>query len=151
MSLAGWVAGNTCDATWHVRHVCELRCTVTSIYCRHKWVMHWVQTSGRLWQLVNVIILVIGSLHQSLLSSSLSDTLTITTTTHERVSDTTYHSVCWQKRSVGECFFWYRLTRAVPDKIHRALKRLCVCVCKRGGHTNPQKLRIWSKLWYFGM
>jgi len=30
---------------------------------------------------------------------------------------------------VGECFFWYRFTRVVPDKIHRAVKRLCVCVC----------------------
>jgi len=30
---------------------------------------------------------------------------------------------------VGECFFWYRLTRVVPDKIQRAVKRLCVCVC----------------------
>jgi len=30
---------------------------------------------------------------------------------------------------VGECFFWYRLTRVVPDKFHRAVKRLCVCVC----------------------
>jgi len=31
---------------------------------------------------------------------------------------------------VGECFFWYRLTRVVPDKIHRAVKWLCVlCVC----------------------
>jgi len=29
---------------------------------------------------------------------------------------------------VGECFFWYRLTRVVPDKIHRAIKWLC-CVC----------------------
>ena len=29
---------------------------------------------------------------------------------------------------VGECFFWYRLTRVVPDKIHRAVKRLCVWV-----------------------
>jgi len=29
---------------------------------------------------------------------------------------------------VGECFFWYRLTRVVPEKIHRAVKRLCVCV-----------------------
>jgi len=29
---------------------------------------------------------------------------------------------------VGECFFWYRLTRVVPDKFHRAVKRLCVCV-----------------------
>jgi len=32
---------------------------------------------------------------------------------------------CW----VGECFFWYRLTWVVPDKFHRAVKRLCVCVC----------------------
>jgi len=30
---------------------------------------------------------------------------------------------------VGECFFWYWLTRVVPDEIHRAVKRLCVCVC----------------------
>ena len=28
----------------------------------------------------------------------------------------------------GECFFWYRLTRVVADKIQRAVKRLCVCV-----------------------
>ena len=30
---------------------------------------------------------------------------------------------------MGECFFWYRLIRVVPDKIHRAIKQLCVCVC----------------------
>ena len=30
-------------------------------------------------------------------------------------------------RVVGECFFWYRLTRVFPDKFHRAVKRLCVC------------------------
>jgi len=30
---------------------------------------------------------------------------------------------------VGECFFWYRLTWVVPDKIYRAVKQLCVCVC----------------------
>ena len=30
---------------------------------------------------------------------------------------------------MGECFFWYRLTRVVPDKFHRAVKWLCVCVC----------------------
>ena len=29
---------------------------------------------------------------------------------------------------VGECFFWYWLTQVVPDKFHRAVKRLCVCV-----------------------
>jgi len=27
---------------------------------------------------------------------------------------------------VGECFFWCWLTRVVPDKIHRAVKQLCV-------------------------
>jgi len=32
-------------------------------------------------------------------------------------------------RVVGECFFWYRLTRVFPDKFHGAVKRLCVCVC----------------------
>ena len=33
-------------------------------------------------------------------------------------------------RVVGECFFWYRLTRVFPDKFQRAVKRLCcVCVC----------------------
>ena len=31
-------------------------------------------------------------------------------------------------RVVGECFFWYRLTRVFPDKFHRAVKRLCVFV-----------------------
>jgi len=31
-------------------------------------------------------------------------------------------------RVVGECFFWYRLTRVFPDKFHIAVKRLCVCV-----------------------
>jgi len=29
---------------------------------------------------------------------------------------------------LGECLFWYRLTRVVPDKFHTAVKRLCV-VC----------------------
>ena len=28
---------------------------------------------------------------------------------------------------MGECFFWYWLTRVVLDKIQRAVKRLCVC------------------------
>jgi len=32
-------------------------------------------------------------------------------------------------RNLGECFFWYRLTRVVPDTFHRAVKQLCVCVC----------------------
>ena len=30
---------------------------------------------------------------------------------------------------VGECFFWYRLTRVVPDIFHRAVKRLGVLLC----------------------
>jgi len=30
---------------------------------------------------------------------------------------------------VDECFIWYRLTQLVPDKIQRAVKWLCVCVC----------------------
>ena len=29
---------------------------------------------------------------------------------------------------MGECFFWYRLTWVVPDKIQRAVKRLCVVI-----------------------
>jgi len=37
---------------------------------------------------------------------------------------------------VGECFFWYWLTRVVPDKIHRAVKRFCVCVCVTDVLTN---------------
>jgi len=30
--------------------------------------------------------------------------------------------------TIDECFFWYQLIWVVPDKIHRAVKRLCVCV-----------------------
>jgi len=41
-------------------------------------------------------------------------------------------------RVVGECFFWYRLTRVFPDKFHRAVKRLCVCVCVLWGDC-----KIW--------
>jgi len=33
---------------------------------------------------------------------------------------------------VGECFFWYRLTWIVPDKIHRAVRWLFVHVLGRG-------------------
>jgi len=33
--------------------------------------------------------------------------------------------------SSGWMFFWYRLTRVFPDKFHRAVKRLCVCVYLR--------------------
>jgi len=32
-------------------------------------------------------------------------------------------------RVVGECFFWYLLTRVFLDKFHRAVKRLCCVVC----------------------
>ena len=32
---------------------------------------------------------------------------------------------------MDECFFWYRLIWVVPDRIHRAVKRLCVCVVCR--------------------
>ena len=35
-------------------------------------------------------------------------------------------------RVVGECFFWYRLTRVFPDRFHRAVKRLCVLCCVFG-------------------
>jgi len=35
---------------------------------------------------------------------------------------------------VGECFFWYWLTRVFLDKIHRAIKRLCV-VCVHLSNT----------------
>ena len=37
---------------------------------------------------------------------------------------------------VGECFFWYWLTRVVPDNFHRAVKRLCVCVFCLCQNTN---------------
>jgi len=35
----------------------------------------------------------------------------------------------WWPRSVwvDECLFWYQLTRVVPDKIQRVIKRLSVC------------------------
>ena len=41
------------------------------------------------------------------------------------MSNAIFMIVAW----VGECFFWYRLTRVVLDKFHRAVKQLCVCVC----------------------
>ena len=39
---------------------------------------------------------------------------------------------------VGECFFWYRLTRVVPDNFHRAVNGcvLCVCVCVCDGDSD---------------
>jgi len=48
--------------------------------------------------------------------------------------------------SVGECFFWYRLTRVVPDKFHRAVKRLCVCVCILSAKLNLNKALFSLKL-----
>jgi len=31
---------------------------------------------------------------------------------------------------MAKCTFWYRLTRVISDKVHRAVKWLCVvCVC----------------------
>ena len=44
-------------------------------------------------------------------------------------------------RVVGECFFWYRLTRVFPDKFHRAVKRLCVCVYEATA-TLPHQLAV---------
>ena len=44
-------------------------------------------------------------------------------------------------RVVGECFFWYRLTRVFPDKFHRAVKRLCVCVFYP--HTHNRFTALW--------
>ena len=49
------------------------------------------------------------------------------------------HPDCWciclcylillQKiQKMVKCTFWYRLTRVVPDKVHRAVKWLCMCV-----------------------
>jgi len=40
-------------------------------------------------------------------------------------------------RVVGECFFWYRLTRVFPDKFHRAVKQLC-CVCDSSISVQPE-------------
>jgi len=53
----------------------------------------------------------------------------------------------------GHCW-WGRLTRVVPDKFHRAVKRLCVCVCVVGqeeGHLACKKLSggmlAWLSVW----
>jgi len=32
-------------------------------------------------------------------------------------------------QKMAQFTFWYQLTRVVPDKVHRAVKWLCVCVC----------------------
>jgi len=41
------------------------------------------------------------------------------------------HCAPIKSRRWGECFFWYWLTRVVPDKFHTAVKRLCVCPLQR--------------------
>jgi len=49
------------------------------------------------------------------------------------------HPDCWcvcyvifilhQKiQKTAKCTFWYQLIQVVPDKVQRAVKRLCVCV-----------------------
>jgi len=32
-------------------------------------------------------------------------------------------------QKMAKCTFWYQLTRVVPDKVLRAVKWLCACVC----------------------
>ena len=49
------------------------------------------------------------------------------------------HLDCWciccifildQKiQKMAKCIFWYQLTQVVPDKVQRAVKSLCVCLC----------------------
>jgi len=56
-------------------------------------------------------------------------------------------------RVVGECFFWYRLTRVFPDKFHRAVKRFCVCVCMFSHYKDWKgntKCRNWGGLGVWG-
>ena len=54
----------------------------------------------------------------------------------QRFSATVLKPLMTTMRVVGECFFWYRLTRVFPDKFHRAVKRLCVlCVCVFSNHA----------------
>jgi len=36
---------------------------------------------------------------------------------------------------IGECFFCYRFTRVVPDKIQRAVKWLCVLFRNKTGFS----------------
>jgi len=48
---------------------------------------------------------------------------------------------------VGECFFWYRLTRVVPDKFHRAVKWLCVCVLLADHYSSSNiHCRLWQRM-----
>jgi len=32
-------------------------------------------------------------------------------------------------QKMAKCTFWYQLIQVVPDKVQRAVKWLCVCVC----------------------
>jgi len=48
---------------------------------------------------------------------------------------------------VGECFFWYRLTRVVPDKFHRAVNG-CVCVCVCDQLNQPRSGEFVTLDWY---
>jgi len=62
-------------------------------------------------------------------------------------------------RVVGECFFWYRLTRVVPDKFHRAVKwlrvytvinvfsSLTLLVRRQEGHPACKKLSVSDGCW----
>jgi len=48
----------------------------------------------------------------------------------------------WVDNIVGECFFWFQLIRVVPDKIQRAVKRLCACVLTK----LIQQKTAWQKM-----
>jgi len=50
---------------------------------------------------------------------------------------------------VGECFFWYRLTRVVPDNFHRAVKRLCVCVLLADTSSTCSDMNYKNKEYFF--
>ena len=46
-------------------------------------------------------------------------------------------------RVVGECFFWYRLTRVFPDKFHsRKTVVLCVLSAHSGAHMEAESILI---------
>jgi len=51
------------------------------------------------------------------------------------------------KECVGECSFWYQLTRVVPDKIHRAVKRLCMKECVGPGCCAGVYLLVTEVAW----
>jgi len=51
----------------------------------------------------------------------------------------------------GECFFWYQLTRIIPDKIQGAVKRLCVCERERENwpHLTKESVRLFADILHF--